>query len=265
MEYGLVSIITPLFNSSNYIAKTIESVLAQTYTNWEMLITDDCSTDDGPSIVERYAAKDPRIRLLRLNANGGPGVARNNSLKEARGRYIAMLDSDDRWLPNKLERQLDFMKSGGYGIVYSSYYLCAEDNDSINGIVVSPARIGYGRMLIDDSIGFLTMLYDRSLTGDKLIPEIRKRQDWGLKILLMQNCPNAYGIREPLAIYRKRKGSVSRNKVSLIKFNRAIYMKVLGYSKYKATAIMVFVFLPFNLLKKVNQFLRNLFFVPPKN
>lgn len=263
MTEGLVSIITPLYNSADYIASTIESVLAQTYTNWEMLVTDDCSTDDGSEIVERYAANDSRIRLLKLDRNGGPGVARNNSLKAAEGRYIAMLDSDDRWAPDKLEKQLAFMKQGRYGIVYSSYYTCAEDGN-IGGIVISPKHIGYNRILIDDSIGFLTMLYDRTKTGDKLIPELRKRQDWGLKILLMQDCPDAYGMREPLAIYRKRKGSVSRNKASLIKYNRAIYMEVLGYSRFKATLIMVLVFLPFNLAKKASQYLRNLFFKRPQ-
>lgn len=261
---GLVSIITPLYDSGKYIAQTIESVQAQTYTNWEMLITDDCSTDDGPAIVERYAASDSRIRLFRSDRNGGPGIARNNSLKEANGRYIAMLDSDDRWLPDKLEKQLDFMKSNGYGIVYSSYYLCGEENDMINGIIVSPSRITYKRILVDDSIGFLTMLYDRSKTGDMMIPELRKRQDWGLKILLMRNCPDAFGIKKPLAIYRKRQGSVSRNKLSLIKYNRAIYMDVLDYSSFRATVMMLFVFLPFNLVKKTSQFLRNLFFNPQK-
>jgi hypothetical protein len=106
------------------------------------------------------------------------------------------------------------------------------------------------------------MLYDRTKTGDKMFPELRKRQDWGLKILLMQDCPDAYGMREPLAIYRKRKGSVSRNKASLIKYNRAIYMEVLGYSRLRASLIMVFVFLPFNLAKKISQRIRNLFFNP---
>jgi hypothetical protein len=107
------------------------------------------------------------------------------------------------------------------------------------------------------------MLYDRSLTGDVMIPELRKRQDWGLKILLMQNCPDAYGIKEPLAIYRKRKGSVSRNKMSLIKYNRAIYKEVLGYSKIKSTLTMLFVFLPFNLGKKISQWFGNLLFTKP--
>lgn len=260
MTDDLVSIITPLYNSGKFIAKTIESVQAQTYTNWEMLITDDCSSDDGPSIVERYASEDSRIRLFRLDSNGGPGVSRNNSLKEAKGRYIAMLDSDDRWLPDKLEKQIKLMNDRGCGIVYSSYYLCGEDNDNINGIIISPSRISYRRILIDDSIGFLTMLYDRTKTGDKMLPELRKRQDWGLKILLMQNCPDAYGIREPLGIYRKRKGSVSRNKASLIKYNRAIYMEVLGYSKFKATAVMILVFLPFNIGKKICQYIRNVAF-----
>lgn len=263
MKDGLVSIITALYNSADYIAATIESVQAQTYTDWEMLITDDCSTDDGPSIVERYAVNDPRIRLLRMERNGGPGVARNNSLKVAAGRYIAMLDSDDRWLPDKLEKQLAYMKDNGYGIVYSSYYTCNEDN-RMTGIVLCPKRISYRRIRLDDSIGFLTMVYDRTKTGDEMIPELRKRQDWGLKILLMQNCPDAYGMKEPLAIYRKRHGSVSRNKASLIKFNRAIYMEVLGYSKFRATAIMVFAFLPINIAKKIYQRVENLFFTPPK-
>ena len=263
MKDGLVSIITPLYNSGAYIASTIESVLAQTYTDWEMLITDDCSSDDGPAIVERYAAKVSRIRLIRLERNGCPGAARNNSIKEARGRYIAMLDSDDRWLPDKLEKQMDFMKTNGYGIVYSSYYLCSESGDNINGIIKSPSRIGYRRILIDDSIGFLTMVYDRTVTGDVLMPEQKKRQDWGLKILLMQSCPYAYGMKEPLAIYRKRKGSVSRNKFSLIKYNRSIYMNVLGYSGFRATLIMIFCFLPFNIAKKIAQFAGNIFFTPP--
>ena len=107
MTDGLVSIITTLYNSGDFIERTIKSVLAQTYTNWEMVITDDCSVDDGPSVVESYAAADPRIRLVRLSSNGGPGVARNNSIMEAKGQYIAFLDSDDTWMPDKLERELE--------------------------------------------------------------------------------------------------------------------------------------------------------------
>ena len=124
MTEGLVSIITTLYDSGDFIGRTIESVLAQTYTNWEMLITDDCSTDDGPQIVESYAAKDPRIKLFRLDENGGPGVARNHSIANSQGQYIAFLDSDDTWMPDKLEKQLALMKEKGCGVVYASYLIC---------------------------------------------------------------------------------------------------------------------------------------------
>ena len=142
MAEGLVSIITTLYNSGDYISRTIESVLLQTYTNWEMLITDDCSTDNGPDIVESYAARDPRIRLIRLKENGGPGVSRNMSIQNAKGRYIAFLDSDDTWMPDKLEKQLALMDKTGCGMVYSSYYTC-DENDSITGLVKCRRRIPY--------------------------------------------------------------------------------------------------------------------------
>ena len=120
MTEGLVSIITTLYDSGSYIGRTIESVLSQTYTNWEMVITDDCSVDNGPAIVEEYMKKDSRIRLLRLAENGGPGIARNNSIRNANGQYIAFLDSDDMWKPDKLEKQLALMDKTGCGVVYSS-------------------------------------------------------------------------------------------------------------------------------------------------
>ena len=159
MTDGLVTIITTLYESGRYIAKAMDSVIAQTYPNWEMIITDDCSSDDGPAIVERYAAKDKRIKLLRLTENGGPGVARNNSIKNAEGQYISFLDSDDVWMPDKLERQLDLMKRTGCGIVYSSYLTC-DVYDKITGMVKCKSKIRYWRMVCDNAIGFLTMMYD---------------------------------------------------------------------------------------------------------
>ena len=195
MTKGLVSIITTLYESGDYIAKTIESVRAQTYSDWELVITDDCSTDDGPSIVESFAAQDSRIRLLRLECNGGPGVARNNSIKNSEGQYIAFLDSDDTWMPDKLEKQLALMKKTGCGVVYSSYLTCDAD-DRINGMVKCKSRIRYWRIVCDNAIGFLTMMYDRNVTGDAYMPVIRKRQDWGLNIELLRRCRVAYGIKE---------------------------------------------------------------------
>lgn len=259
MTEGLVSIITTLYDSGDFIGRTIESVLAQTYTNWEMVITDDCSKDNGPAIVESYAAKDPRIRLIRLDENGGPGLSRNISIQNAKGRYIAFLDSDDTWRPDKLERQLELMEKKGCGVVYSSYYTC-DENDRITGLVKCRSRIPYWRIVCDNAIGFLTMMYDTKMAGLELLPEIRKRQDWGLNIKVLRKCRIAYGIKEPLASYRLRSGSVSSGKLSLIKFNVEIYRQVLGYSRFKSLAMFLFVFLPFYFGKKMLNFFETLFF-----
>jgi len=252
---GLVSIITSIYNSEYYIARTIESVQAQTYTKWEMIVTDDNSSDRGPKIVKSYSLKDSRIRLLKLESNGGPGVSRNNSIMNARGQYIAFLDSDDTWEPDKLERQLELMKKTGCGMVYSSYYV-SDECDNVIGLVKCKRRIPYRRIICDNAIGFLTMMFDRAVTGDALLPHIRKRQDWGLNIVLLQRCRVAYGITDPLATYRIRKGSVSRDKFSLVKYNVAIYRQVLGYSWFRAVLTFLFVFMPFYIGKKLLNYMR---------
>ena len=259
MKQGLVSIITTLYDSGGFIGRTIESVLHQTYTDWELVITDDCSIDNGPEIVESYAARDPRIRLLKLSQNGGPGVARNNSIKNANGQYIAFLDSDDTWMPDKLERQIELMQRTGCGVVYSSYLTCDND-DNITGLVKCKSKIRYWRIVCDNAIGFLTMMYDRNVTGLELLPEIRKRQDWGLNIKLLGKCRVAYGVKEPLACYRIRKGSVSRDKISLIKYNVAIYRQILGYSRFRSVLTFVFIFLPFYFGKKVLNYFETMFY-----
>ncbi len=205
----LVSIITPSYNCAKYIEETIQSIQAQTYTNWELLITDDCSTDESVDIIRNYSATDSRIKLFILKENSGAGVARNNSIKEARGRFIAFCDSDDRWLPEKLERQVALLSSGKYRI--SSYTTCNEDG-VVNGIVVAYRSINYHEILRDDSIGFLTCIYDTQRLGKIYMPTLRKRQDWGLKILLLKKAGYAIGIIEPLAIYRLRNYSYQTKK-----------------------------------------------------
>lgn len=257
MTDGLVSVITTIYNSGEYVAQAIESVQAQTYPDWEMVITDDCSTDNGPSIVAEYAAKDPRIRLLSLEKNGGPGVSRNNSIKNANGQYIAFLDSDDTWNPRKLENQIALMKKTGCGVVYSSYHVCDETGKN-TGTVICKGRVRYWRMVCDNAIGFLTMMFDRKVAGDALLPEIRKRQDWGLNIRLLKRCRIAYGIKEPLATYRIRKGSVSRDKFSLVKYNVEIYHQVVGLSKAGSILTFIFVFMPFYSGKKVLNLFDNI-------
>ena len=257
MSQELVSIITPSYNCSRYIGETIESIQAQTYGNWELLITDDCSTDDSVNIISRYASQDERIKLFQLDKNSGAGVARNNSIKESCGRYIAFCDSDDRWTPDKLERQIAVLNRVESGVVYSSYTTCDEDG-VVNGIVVAYRTISYLEILRDDSIGFLTCIYDTQKLGKLFMPTLRKRQDWGLKILLLQKAGYAVGILEPLAIYRLRKNSLSNKKLNLIKYNVKVYREILNYGLIRAWCKFIFEFMPHYLaikfrLRIINQ------------
>lgn len=249
-DYGLVSIITPSFNCAEFIGETIESILAQTYQNWELLITDDCSTDNSRDVIEQYAARDPRIKLLRLEKNSGAGIARNKSISEALGRFIAFCDSDDRWLPAKLERQLEAMAQSGKKVCYSSYYTC-DENGNNTGIVVAYKTINYREICRDDSIGFLTCIYDTNGIGKIFLPSLRKRQDWGMKILLMQKCREAIGIIEPLAIYRLRSNSLSGDKRRLVKYNVKVYREVLHYNAVHAWLKFLFDFMPHYIAKRL--------------
>lgn len=249
-DYGLVSIITPSYNSAEFIADTIDSILAQTYTNWELLVTDDCSTDDSQAIVRRYAERDGRIRLFSLEKNSGAAVARNRSIREARGRFIAFCDSDDRWYPEKLERQLRFMREKDCALSYTSYMVCDEQDRTL-GIVVCTHRVSFASLKRDDGIGCLTAVYDTEKVGKVYLPDLRKRQDWGLWLRIMSRCRVAYGMKEPLAYYRIRSDSISRNKMSLVRFNISVYETVLQYSRIRASAMFFFVFLPSYFLKKL--------------
>ncbi len=250
-KYGLVSIITSLYNSAGFIAEMMDSILAQTYTDWELLVTDDCSTDDSRAIVQEYAGRDARIRLFCLEKNSGAAVARNRSIAEARGRYIAFCDSDDRWYPEKLERQLRFMREKDCALSYTSYMLC-DERSRITGIVVCMRRVSYASLKRDDGIGNLTAMYDTEKVGGRVfLPDMRKRQDWGMWLLVMARCRVAYGMKEPLAYYRIRSGSISRRKILLVKYNIAVYEKVLGYSRVRAVLMFFLVFLPSYFLKKL--------------
>ncbi len=240
---GLVSIITPSFNSARFIVDTIESVRAQSYPYWELLITDDCSTDGSVEIIERYCREDPRIKLFRLEKNSGAGICRNRSIQEAKGRFIAFCDSDDRWYPRKLEVQLAFMLERGCALSYTSYMTC-DERGTITGIVIGKKRESYFSMRCDNGIGCLTAIYDTEKVGKVFMPELRKRQDWGLWLTIIRKCGVAYGLKEPLAIYRIRSNSISRNKWSLIQYNISVYRQVLNYPILVSYFFFFFFYLP---------------------
>lgn len=222
---NLISIIVPSYNSSKFIAQTIDSVLAQTYQNWEMIIVDDKSPDNSNNIIKEFYQKDNRIKLIQLEKNSGPAIARNIGIKEAKGRYIAFLDSDDLWLPHKLETQVNFMKEKNIPFTYSSYKLIDEENNNLGEFIV-PERVTYSLILKTNPIGCLTAIYDTEFFRKVYMPNILKRQDYGLWLKLLKQILFTYGIKEPLAIYRIRKNSISSNKLKAAKYQWKVYREV---------------------------------------
>lgn len=247
---NLVSIITPSYNCAKYIEETIRSIQAQTYPFWELLITDDCSSDNSCAVIEELAKTDPRIKLFKLDKNSGAGAARNNSIDKANGRFIAFCDSDDKWFPDKLEKQLEFMQLKDAALSHTSYMTCDEDSN-INGIVVCRKKETLTSMCKDDKMGFLTVIYDSEKVGKVYLPLMRKRQDWALKLKILKLCNVSYGMKEPLSYYRLRHDSISNNKRSLIKYNIAVYKEILGWSALRANIYFYLIFLPTHFKKRL--------------
>lgn len=256
-DYGLVSIITPSYNSSNFIIDTIEAILKQTYSHWELLITDDCSTDNTVEIIENYVRKDSRIKLQKMTKNSGAGICRNKSIEMAKGRYIAFCDSDDIWNPQKLEKQLIFINKKQCPLIYSSYMLMDEAGHE-KGIVVCKSKLHFNQLKRDNEIGCLTAMYDTEKIGKMYMSSIRKRQDWGLWLEILAKCKVAYGIKEPLAYYRIRKGSISNKKLDLVKYNINVYRTILKYPIWKACLFFSFIFMPTYILKRFRIKMNNL-------
>lgn len=225
-NYGLVSIITPSYNSAPFIAETIKSVLAQTYTHWEMIIVDDCSSDTSCNLIEEYANKDSRIKLLKLERNSGAAVARNKAMEFAQGRYMAFLDSDDLWMSDKLERQLNYMRLHDYAFTCTSYTKIDENGNSLNYIVKTLPRINYNRILLDCPVGNSTVMYDVNKMGKFEVPNIRKRNDDALWLQMLRKEKYLYGMSDVLMKYRLRRNSISSNKFSLIKYHWYLYRHI---------------------------------------
>ncbi|MFC3880865.1 glycosyltransferase family 2 protein [Algoriphagus namhaensis] len=217
----LVSIITPVHNAVLHIEETIESILKQTYENWELILIDDKSSDNGIDILRDYEGKDPRIKVLRNNNNQGAALTRNRGIKAAQGRFIAFLDSDDLWLPEKLEKQLDFMLQNGHAFTYTSYIKFRDQEDV--GVMKVPKKVNHRDLLKTCSIGCLTAMYDTEQLGKVYMPIISRRQDFALWLQILKIIPFAYGIQEPLAKYRLRSDSISGNKFKAAGYQWRVY------------------------------------------
>lgn len=222
----LISVITPAYNAARFIGEAIESVQNQTYSNWEMVIVDDCSTDETVEVVENYRKNDARIRLEQLEENSGSAVARNTSMKHAKGRYIAFLDSDDRWLPDKLEKQLAFMQEKDIAFSFTTYVRMHEDGTLTNALSNTPASVGYDDLMKRCVIGCLTVMVDRDKTGYVEMVNIRTRQDYVYWLTLTKKGFLAYGLPEVLAEYRLVDNSISSNKWRAAKRNWYVFRHI---------------------------------------
>ena len=220
----LVSIITPCYNCAGTLEKTITSVLNQTYCNWELLITDDNSTDESVKIAKVAAGRDDRIKLYKSVKNSGAGAARNNSIKEANGKYIAFLDADDLWHKDKLHKQIHFMEKNSYNFTYTYYQKLT--NGNLGSVITAPAEISYDELLKSNVIGCLTAVYNSDVFGKVYMPTIRKRQDMALWLKLLELTPKAYCLPENLAIYNTATG-MTQNKLSSAKAQWQLYRHTL--------------------------------------
>lgn len=218
----LVSIVMPSYNTAKFIEETIESVLAQSYENWELILVDDCSTDNTDEVVSRFLS-DERIRYIKNDTNSGAAVSRNRALREARGKWIAFLDSDDLWEPDKLEKQIAFMQNNNYSFSYTNYIEIDEQSVANGRQVTGPARITKHGMFNYCWPGCLTVMYDAEVIGLIQIADIKKNNDYAMWLKVCKNA-DCYLLNETLAKYRKRSGSISNHGyMKLIRWHYKLY------------------------------------------
>jgi teichuronic acid biosynthesis glycosyltransferase TuaG len=239
MEKPLVSIITPSFNSDKFIAETIQSVQKQSYLNWEMIIVDDCSTDNTVSIIEQFVINDNRIRFFQLEKNSGAGVAREMALSKATGDYISFLDADDLWKPLKLEKQLQFLKDNKIHFTFSFYDCIDEEGNVLNKRVEAPRNLSYRQLFFCNYVGNLTGIYEVNYFGKIAISSTRKRQDWMVWLTILKKIKKAKPVPESLAFYRIRDNSLSASKFDLLKHNFAVYRTFHSYNYVSSMFIMI--------------------------
>ena len=242
----------PAYNSADFITDSIQSVMQQTHQNWELLIIDDASLDNTVSIIKKFETLDSRIKLFQNNENKGTGISRNVGIKDAQGAYIAFLDSDDLWLPKKLEVQLAFMQAHDLVMTYSSYYLIDEYGKDLNKKVEALPTLSFQKLLKSNYVGHLTGIYRADKIGKIYSSVLRKRQDWALWLSILLKIKSTKGISQPLAKYRIREKSISNNKLGLLKYNYLIYSEFLKYSRIKSL-IRMGVFLKEHFLVKHKQ------------
>lgn len=221
----LVSIIMPAYNSADFIEIAIDSVIAQTYETWELIVVDDCSTDKTGAIVKKKMLNEPRIRYHRLIANSGAAIARNAAVDMANGKYMAFLDSDDIWFPEKLSKQISFMEQNGYTFTCTSYTKIDERGNYLNRTIRPRMKRDYYGVL-KTCPGNSTVIYDSEKLGKYKIPHIKKRNDYLMWLQIIKKAKYLYGLNKPLGSHRVRADSISSNKISLVFYHWKIFREM---------------------------------------
>lgn len=247
---SLISIITPCYNSEGTIQQTIESVINQTYQNWEMLIIDDCSTDNSADVIKRYADRDNRIRYFRTDSpSGSPSMPRNIGIEKASGKYIAFLDADDLWFPDKLEKQVSFLENNDYSFIYSDYEKMNHLGRRNNRLIKMPESSSFWDVIQTCTIPCLTVMMTREIIGKtrfKFIP----KEDFAFWLDILKKGVIAYNVGQVLAIYREQNKSRSSNKIDMIRKQWTVLRKVEGVKPIVASYFM-FQYLFHGVLKYV--------------
>lgn len=227
-EEQLVSIIIPVYNSEKFIDKTIENVKEQVYENWELILINDCSTDESEKIIKEVEKDDKRIKLINLKENSGAAVARNIGIETAKGRYIAFLDADDLWDKEKLKKQINFMKENDYEFTFTGYEF-ADENGKGNGKIVNiPSKINYKQALKNTTIWTSTVIFDLEKLDKELVkmPNVKRGQDTATWWKVLKKIDYAYGLNEVLSYYRRTNNSLSSNKLKALKRTWNLYRNV---------------------------------------
>lgn len=236
---SLVSIITPAYNCEKYLSESIDSVITQSYKNWEMIIVDDNSTDRTLDIANEYAKRDNRIKVVHLDLNRGVANARNVAIENSNGKYIAFLDSDDNWKEHKLETQIKFMEKNNYYFSFTSYELVDEYGNKLNKVMYVPEKIDFKELLKGNSIPCLTVVLNKEVISEIYMPEI-KHEDYATWLNILKAGIVAYGLDINLASYRISNASLSGNKIKSAKWTWDIYTKYLNIKWTKALFYMMF-------------------------
>lgn len=227
----LVSVIMPLYNSREHCVESIKSVLSQSYYNFELIIVDDQSTDGSFELIRDSFPNETRIKLFQNDNNLGAGASRNKAIKIAKGRFIAFLDSDDLWHPDKLKKQLKFMTDNQLSFSFTQYQKF--DATGEQGVVIPPDTVNYNQLLYSNVIGCLTAIYDTTKLGKRYMPLIRKRQDMGLWLSILKDVDKAYCLQENLAKYRIDSG-MTKNKFTVLGYQWRFYREVVGLNFFRS-------------------------------